>query len=375
MNRNLLARACFRAVALLLPLAACPSLRPAEVRNLPLENARIHEVAVDHGLAQDFQKIAQVSATAAWIGYAAPVIPGDHRMCCYSHDERYKPRALREGRCFLESAHEGMQFQNDSDEFPAQSPASEFRILFRVDGGQVQKIRMFSEDCRLDAGGLPVYWLAPVSAKESLAFLEGFVRETTGGGKKSHGQADAALGAIALHGHSDADALLEGFTRPNQPIEIRKNSAFWLGNVRGQKGYEILRALVKNDPSAEVREQTIFALHISKAPEAVGSIIEAAHSDSSPQVRGQALFWLSQKAGDKAAQAITDSVANDPNTEVKKKAVFALSQLPQGEGVAKLIEVARSNRNGAVRKDAMFWLGQSHDPRALDFFEEVLTKR
>jgi len=57
---------------------------------------------------------------------------------------------------------------------------------------------------------------------------------------------------------------------------------------------------------------------------------------------------------------------------VKKKAVFALSQLPKDEGVPLLIQVARTNHNPAVRKQAMFWLGQSHDPRALAFFEQVL---
>ena len=41
-------------------------------------------------------------------------------------------------------------------------------------------------------------------------------------------------------------------------------------------------------------------------------------------------------------------------------------------GVPKLIEVARTHRNPAVKKQAMFWLGQSRDPRALAFFEEVL---
>jgi HEAT repeat protein len=57
---------------------------------------------------------------------------------------------------------------------------------------------------------------------------------------------------------------------------------------------------------------------------------------------------------------------------VKKKAVFALSQLPKSEGVPLLIQVARTNANPAVRKQAMFWLGQSRDPRALDYFAEVL---
>jgi HEAT repeat protein len=57
---------------------------------------------------------------------------------------------------------------------------------------------------------------------------------------------------------------------------------------------------------------------------------------------------------------------------VKRRAVFALSQLPKDEGVPMLIEIARSNRNPEVRRQAMFWLGQSHDPRAVAFFEQVL---
>ena len=43
-------------------------------------------------------------------------------------------------------------------------------------------------------------------------------------------------------------------------------------------------------------------------------------------------------------------------------------------GVPKLIEVAQTNHNREVRKQAMFWLGQSHDPRALAFFEKILTQ-
>jgi len=88
-------------------------------------------------------------------------------------------------------------------------------------------------------------------------------------------------------------------------------------------------------------------------------------------VRGTALFWVAQRAGDKAAGTLTQAL-EDPETEVRKKAVFALSQLPKDEGVAKLIEVARTHRDAAVRRQAMFWLGQSRDPRALAFFEQIL---
>ena len=75
-----------------------------------------------------------------------------------------------------------------------------------------------------------------------------------------------------------------------------------------------------------------------------------------------------------AAAAIVDAIERDPDTDVKKRAVFALSQLPKDESIPKLIDVAKGNRNAAVRQQAMFWLGQSNDPRALKFFEDVLLK-
>ena len=62
----------------------------------------------------------------------------------------------------------------------------------------------------------------------------------------------------------------------------------------------------------------------------------------------------------------------DPDTEVKRRAVFALSTLPKDESVPLLIRIARTHQNAAVRKQAFFWLGQSNDPRAVEFFAEIL---
>ena len=39
-----------------------------------------------------------------------------------------------------------------------------------------------------------------------------------------------------------------------------------------------------------------------------------------------------------------------------------------------LLEIARRNPYPRLRKEAIFWLGESGDPRALDFFEEILLK-
>jgi HEAT repeat protein len=100
-----------------------------------------------------------------------------------------------------------------------------------------------------------------------------------------------------------------------------------------------------------------------------------ARSDQRPRIRSQALFWLSQRAGDEALRTIGNAVSDDPEIEVKRRAVFALSQLPRGEGVPLLIDLARNHRLPEVRRQAMFWLGQSKDPRAVDFFEQILRTK
>jgi hypothetical protein len=346
------------------------SLSPAFAQEARLVNAKMQTRAVASSLEKEFQALVRDQAEAAWIGYAVPVVTGNHRICCYSSEDRHKPAAIRQGRCKLEGRDEGMNFQNNDDD-ERESP-DQILVMFRVADQSVGKIRVFTDDCELDAGGLPVHWLTNVKPKESIDLLASYVGGT--GEKAERRKSEAAITAIALHADSAADPTLEKFVDAKRPEEVRKNTAFWLGNVRGRKGYEILRRMVRDDPSDKVREQCVFALHVSKVPEAVNAIIELGRTDKNARVRGQALFWLSQKAGQKAATAIADAIENDPETDVKKKAVFALSQLPKDEGVPKLIVVARKNRNKEVRKDAMFWLGQSNDPRALAFFEEVLTK-
>jgi len=143
-------------------------------------------------------------------------------------------------------------------------------------------------------------------------------------------------------------------------------SVVWLTDVRPAESVRLLRSLVATDDSA------LAALAFHADPSALDALIGLARQDASGHVRGQALFWLAQRAGSKVAGVITRAIEDGPETEVKKRAVFALSQLPHDEGVPILIDTARKNRNPAVRKQAVFWLGQSHDPRALSFFEEVL---
>ena len=114
------------------------------------------------------------------------------------------------------------------------------------------------------------------------------------------------------------------------------------------------------------------ALSLHRDPSAGAALLDLARNSTDTRVRQRALFWVARRAESQAIPAITEAIDRDPDAEVKRQAVFALSQLPRDEGVPLLITLARSNNNAVVRKEAMFWLGQSKDPRALKFFEEIL---
>jgi HEAT repeat protein len=92
--------------------------------------------------------------------------------------------------------------------------------------------------------------------------------------------------------------------------------------------------------------------------------------------RKQAVFWLGQ-AAEEAATAGLDSLAgaDDEAVEVREAAIFALSQRPREEGIPALLRIAREHPDPRLRRRAMFWLAQSNDPRALELFEEILTRK
>jgi hypothetical protein len=322
--------------------------------------------AADGNLASAIEKVAQQAEKPTWMAYRVPRIDSEHSICCGNYNDGESCET-----CQLENERGGVSIhRNDTGQL---EDGRELLVLLRAENRQVMRVRVASEDCTLDAGGARLVWLTGVKAEESVQMLGGYVLGAFVAHQHS-GVGDEALTAIAWHADAAAGRALAKFTEASQPEELRKKAVFWLGEARGATGLEQLKALAKSDSSAEVRSQIAFALSVSREAGAQDEMIRMAKDDTSSHVRGQALFWLAQKAGKKAAGAISAALENDPDTDVKKKAVFALSQLPKDEGVPKLIEVAQSNRNPEVRKQAMFWLGQSNDPRALEFFEKILTR-
>lgn len=356
-------------LALALPLLLGISDPPSGLANAKVS---VRPVA-SGGLAAEIERLA-ASQGPLWIGYSQPVIEGKHRMCCFGSlsgsGKRGKDRFCC-GGCALER--DTSFTMGGDDERPLQLEGSPgLIVLLRAERGRIGKVRAFDDECGLDAGGLPFFWLTGVRPEESVALLGSIARRMADNGREDG--AGSALAAVAMTAHLSADALLEGLLARGQPRELRKKAAFWAGNSRGKRGFDILRRVVPNDPDAGFRREGTFALSQSPVGEALELLITMAKSDPEGEVRGQALFWLAQKAGDRAVETIENAIRDDPEEDVKKKAVFALSQLPRDEAVPQLIRVARTNRNAEVRKQAIFWLGQTKDPRALAYIEEILDR-
>ena len=321
-------------------------------------------------------RAAAARGGVTWVGYRMPMVSGPRQMCCF---DTISDSSFSGGMCRLESG--GGVSMNNGDlrdrngSRIALEPATEFLVLARLEGGSVSRVRTFTPDCDIDATAMPLVWLTDVKPEESVAWLASLVTASPDTGDRHDRVGKTAMSAVALHNVPAADRALEGFVAPASPEWLRGETAFWLGHARGEAGARLLARMIAQDPSDKVRDKVTFGLSASTVPAALTTLIATAREDKSTKVRGQALFWLAQKAGKEAIAVISNAIDNDPETEVKKKAVFALSQLPKDEGVPKLMEVARNNRNPEVRKQAMFWLGQTHDPRAIKFFEEILTRK
>jgi hypothetical protein len=330
----------------------------------PISNANLQTASAAGGLEQAVRTAMGKQSGPAWIGYIVPKIPGTNQSCCWNDDGR--GCGLEGNRVVSVAAPRG----------PVQLEGpTHVAILLRAEDGKIGKIRTFTVDCPLDAGGLAMHWLNAVKPGESVAMLLRYATEESAAGERKKSAADSAVHAIAIHAGPEAAAALDNLAGKSPSEQVRKSALFWLGNSRGRQGYLTVARVSREDTSDKVREHCAFVLTQSSDPDAIQAVIRMAKEDKVPHVRGQALFWLAQRASrQQATGAINEAIDKDPDTEVKKKAVFALTQMPKDDGIPMLIQVARTNTNPAVRKQAMFWLGQSKDPRALKFFEDVLTK-
>ena len=184
----------------------------------------------------------------------------------------------------------------------------------------------------------------------------------------------AALRSLAETKNAKAQARLLEVARTDTNVELRKQAIRVLGE-RGEAAVDDLLKLFDSEPSAEVKRSVLQSLSAIKSTRVEDKLFEVARGSEPVELRRHAIRMLGERVSQRSFEFLSATAqSTDANAEVQVQAVRSISQRRAEESVPLLIKIARTHPNQVVRKQAIRSLGESGDPRAIDFFREVLSK-
>src|SRR5581483_7042385 len=210
-------------IAALALLAAVPVAR-AQGRFV---NATTETRSAAQGLEHEMRAVA-ARGGVTWAGYRVPMTAGPRHMCCYDSVDAGSGGCC--GRCRLETG-SGVTMTTGAAAGGSRvvlEPPSEFLVLARFEGGSLTRIRTFTPDCDVDAGGTAVVWLTDVKPDDSIAWLTAAVSGAAADREGTNRVADPALAALALHQSPRAVEPLVSFAKNSPVTRVRSQALFWL---------------------------------------------------------------------------------------------------------------------------------------------------
>ena len=184
----------------------------------------------------------------------------------------------------------------------------------------------------------------------------------------------AVLNALAESKSARAQTRLLELARTDPNPELRRNAIHRLGE-RGEAAIDDLFKLYDAEHTTDVRRTILQSLSEIKSTRVEDKLFEVARTDENMDLRRNAIRLLGERAGQRSLKFLSDTAeSNSADAEVQIQAVRAISERPADEAVPILIRIAKTHQNPNVRKQAIRLLGESGDPRAVEFFREVLTK-
>jgi HEAT repeat protein len=216
-----------------------------------------------------------------------------------------------------------------------------------------------------------VFWLGQVRSDRAVPLLEDLLKNSNDKAIKNK-----ALFALSQQSSPSAGKTLRDFAeRETEDEELREQAIFWLGQKRSQENADYLKGLYVRAKSDALKDKIVFSLSQQRGFGNAEWIMNIAlDPKESIEMRKQALFWAGQNGG-----ASTESFANlydkMTDSEIKEQLIFVLSQRSRdGKALEKLMDIARTDKDRDLRGKAVFWLGQSKDPRAVKFLEDLISK-
>jgi HEAT repeat protein len=191
---------------------------------------------------------------------------------------------------------------------------------------------------------------------------------------------DQEMRSSILHALSEIDntpaqnKILE-IARGNDEPEIRAQAIQLLGEKDTEATVDELMKVYDAERNTEVREQILHAFSEMSNQRAEDKLFEIARRSDSREMRQQAIHWIGERAGQRSLALLGETAnSSSADTEVQMEAVHAISERPAEEAIPLLIKIAKTHPSSEVRQSAIQSLGESEDPRAVEFFKEVLGK-
>ena len=184
----------------------------------------------------------------------------------------------------------------------------------------------------------------------------------------------AALRSLAETRNPRALARLSEIARTDTNAELRKTAIRTMGE-RGEAAVDDLLKLFDSEQAPDVKRTVLQSLSEIKSARVEDKLFEVTKGNDPADVRRQAIRLLGERVSKRSFEFLSATAQSaDGNAEVQMQAVKAISQRRSEESVPVLIKIARTHPNHTVRKQAIRSLGETGDPRAIEFFREVLSK-
>lgn len=184
----------------------------------------------------------------------------------------------------------------------------------------------------------------------------------------------AALRALGETKNARAHARLLEIAR-NEPNKELRKAAIRAIAERGEAAVDDLLKLFDTEATPDLKRSILQSLSDIKSQRVEDKLFAVASGTDSTDVRRQAIRLLGERAGKRSFDFLSQTAQSPTgDAEVQVQAVRAISERRADESVPLLIKIAKTHPNQQVRKQAIRSLGESGDPRAVEFFREVLTK-
>jgi HEAT repeat protein len=184
----------------------------------------------------------------------------------------------------------------------------------------------------------------------------------------------AVLHALSETKSPGASAQLLNLAKSESNVELKKRAIRQVAE-RGESAIADLIGLYDSESNVEVRRTLLQSLGEIKSTRVEDKLFEVARQGGNVELQRQAIRLLGERAGRRSLEFLSETAQSvDGNTEVQLQAVRAISERSAEEAVPLLIKIAKTHANQHVRKQAIRALSESGDPRAIEYFREVLGK-